>query len=61
MNMPYHREPLPTYKSYKNEKFEKGLNKAKAIRMLINDSSLKREDKLKLVALIKEEIERVRF
>jgi hypothetical protein len=46
-------EPLPDYKKYKAEKFEK--NKQKVLMLLkgINQTSLKEPDKVKLIAEIK--------
>ena len=43
----------PDYKSYRAVKFEKNRNKTKNLLSSIKDSSLKKEDKIKLLAEIK--------
>jgi hypothetical protein len=46
--------PPESYKSYKNKQFNKKFDKAKALLNSIDESSLKKEDKLLLKRNIKE-------
>lgn len=49
--------PIQTYKSYKGEKFEKYIQKQKAVISGVNQSSLKQEDKKALLMKMRELIE----
>lgn len=49
MMCPNYNEKIPTYKSYKAEKFEKAIARTKALRQSVIDSSLKEEDKKSLL------------
>jgi uncharacterized membrane protein len=48
--------PLPSYKSYKAQRYEKALSRIKALKQSVIDSSLKEEDKKKLLQKMKEEL-----
>lgn len=49
MMMPYVNEKLPSYKSYKAQKFEKAISRIKALKQSVLESSLKEEDKKILI------------
>lgn len=49
----YDEGPTVSYKTYKAEKFEKTKNKIRALLSGIRDTSLKHEDKTKLIAEVK--------
>lgn len=48
MIMPDYSEPLRSYKSYKNEQFNKKLEKMRQLINAVNETSLKADDKIKL-------------
>jgi hypothetical protein len=56
MMCPDYKEKVPSYKSYSAEKFHKALERTRALVQSVNDSSLKDDDKRKLLKQMREVI-----
>jgi len=56
MMCPDYTEKVPAYKSYKAQKFNKALERIRAIVSSVHDSSLKDEDKRALLKKIREAV-----